>query len=77
MTATKAHAGGVAGALVVIANWLLTLIPGWAGVPDEPRGAITFLVSSGIVWLAVYYAPANQATVTPQVQEDLEALGVK
>jgi hypothetical protein len=65
MTATKANAGGVAGAVVVIANWLLTLVPGWMAVPDEPRGAITFLVSSGIVWLAVYLAPANEHTLPP------------
>lgn len=58
-TATKAVAGGIGGALVIVANWLLTLIPGWALIPDEPRGAIVFLVSAGIAAVLVYFAPAN------------------
>ena len=62
-TSTKAVAGGIGGALVVIANWLLTMIPGWPTIPDEPRGAITFLVSVGITAALVYFAPANQ-TIT-------------
>jgi len=65
MTATKAIAGGVGGALVVIANWLLTLVPGWDQVPAEPKGAIAFLVSAGITSALVYFAPSNKATVDP------------
>ncbi len=58
-TASKAVAGGIGGALVIVANWLLTLIPGWMTMPDEPRGAIIFLVSAGIAAGMVYVAPAN------------------
>jgi hypothetical protein len=64
MTATKAVAGGVGGAVVVIANWLLTLIPGWQEIPDDPRGAIVFLVSTGITAACVYFAPANMQKVS-------------
>jgi hypothetical protein len=60
VTATKAVAGGVGGSLVVIANWLVTLIPGWSEIPDEPRGAIVFLLSTAITAGLVYYAPSNK-----------------
>lgn len=60
-TATKAVAGGIGGALVVIAEWLLTLIPGWAAIPEQPKGAITFLVAAGIASGLVYISPANKA----------------
>jgi hypothetical protein len=63
MTATKAVAGGIAGALVVIADWLLTLIPGWEQIPAEPKGAISFLLSCGIAAGLVYIAPSNKQTV--------------
>ncbi len=62
MTATKAVAGGIGGALVVIADWRLTLIPGWSQIPEQPKGAITFLVASGITAALVYFAPANKQT---------------
>jgi hypothetical protein len=65
MTATKAVAGGVAGALVVIADWAMTLIPGWEQIPAEPKGAISFLVSAGIAAGLVYAAPSNKAVVEP------------
>ena len=63
MTATKAVAGGIGGALVVIANWLLTTIPGYVDIPTEPKGAISFLVSAGIAAGLVYFAPSNKQTV--------------
>ena len=63
VTATKAVAGGIGGALVVIADWLLTLIPGWEQIPEQPKGAITFLVATGITAGLVYVAPANKQTV--------------
>lgn len=59
MTSSKAVAGGIGGAIVVVINWLLTLIPGWATIPDEPRGAITYLASTLVVAGLVYAAPAN------------------
>lgn len=64
-TFTKANVAGVAGPLIIVATWLLTLIPRWAEIPDEPRGALVFLVSVVIGWTLVYLAPANQ-----QVRDD-------
>lgn len=66
MTATKAVAGGIAGALVTIADWLLTTIPGWEQIPAQPKGAIGFLVASGIGAGLVYFAPANARKMTEQ-----------
>ena len=63
VTSSKAVAGGIGGALVVIADWLLTLIPGWDVIPEQPKGAITFLVASGITAALVYWAPANRQTI--------------
>lgn len=63
MTSSKAVAGGIGGALVIIADWLLTTIPGWEQIPDSPKGAISFLVASGIAAGLVYFAPANRHTV--------------
>ena len=60
MTATKAVAGGIGGALVVIAEWLLTLVPGWEQIPAQPKGAISFLIASGITAGLVYFAPPNR-----------------
>lgn len=60
-TRSKAVSGGVAANLVLIAVWLLTLIPGWEMVPDVPKSAIVALVSGGIGYLSVFYAPANVA----------------
>jgi hypothetical protein len=64
MTSTKAVAGSIGGALVVIADWLLTLTPGWEQIPAQPKGAISFLVSAGIVGGLVYFAPANAKVLT-------------
>jgi hypothetical protein len=64
-TASKAVAGGIAANLVTIALWLISLIPGWADVPMEPKAAIIALVSAGIGAAIVYYAPANKQTVGP------------
>lgn len=63
MTATKATAGAVAGWLVTIAVWLLTRIPGWESVPLEPQAALIGLVTAGIGYGTVYFAPSNKATV--------------
>ena len=68
MTATKAVAGGVAANIVVIAVWLLTLIPGWMLVPDEPKAAIIALVSGAIGAAVVWLAPANSLK-QPQARE--------
>ena len=64
MTATKAVAGGVAANIVTIILWLMSNIPGWSGVPEEPKAAIIALVSAGIGAAIVYFAPANKQTVT-------------
>jgi len=58
-TSTKAIAGALAGYVVSISIWLLTLVPGWALVPDEPKVAIVGLVSTVIGFAFVYFAPAN------------------
>jgi len=59
-TATKAVAGGIAANVVTIALWGVSLIPGWATVPDEPKAAIIALISAGIGAAIVFYAPANK-----------------
>lgn len=63
LTSTKAVAAGIGANVVTIAVWALTLIPGWAEIPDEPKAAIVALVASGIGAAIVYYAPANKETV--------------
>lgn len=72
-TATKAVAGGVAANLVSIALWLMSLIPGWSSIPDEPKAAIIALVSGGIGFLVVYHSPANSRKVSDA--PDAEAPG--
>lgn len=67
-TRSKAVSGGVAANLVLIAVWLLTLIPGWETVPDVPKSAIVALVSGGIGYLSVFYAPANRTMTTEEEQ---------
>ena len=62
-TATKAVAGAVAANLVTIALWLISLIPGWAIIPDEPKAAMIALVSAVIGAAVVYFAPPNRRTV--------------
>jgi hypothetical protein len=71
MTATKAFAGGVSGAMVVIADWLLTTIPGWDQIPAQPQGAIAFLVSAGIGFACVYWAPSNKVIVNRPASDAL------
>jgi hypothetical protein len=63
MTATKAVAGGVAANIVTIILWMLTNIPGWQAVPDQPKAAIIALVSAGVGAAIVYLAPQNKRTV--------------
>jgi hypothetical protein len=60
-TSTKAVAGGIAANVVTIALWLVTKVPGWATVPDEPKAAIIALVSAGIGAVIVYLAPQNRS----------------
>ena len=66
MTASKAHAGGLAGALTVLILSLLDQIPAIAALPEGPEAALTGLVSAGIGWLVVYLAPANVPALTRQ-----------
>jgi hypothetical protein len=63
MTASKSVAAAVSGPVVVIADWLLTLIPGWAGMPSHVQTAFVTLVTTIIPAAIVYFAPANQWTV--------------
>lgn len=63
MTASKATAAGIAAQFVIIADWVVTLVPGWASVPPTVQRAAQTLVSAGIAAAFVYYAPANKATV--------------
>lgn len=65
-TASKAVAGGVAANVVTIAVWLLTKIPNWDTVPDEPKAAAIALVSSAIGAAIVYWAPANVKKAVPE-----------
>lgn len=63
MTATKAIAGSVAANVVTIILWMISRIPGWNVVPDEPKAAIIALVSAGIGAAIVYFAPSNKETM--------------
>ena len=69
MTATKAIAGGVAANIVTVILWVISNIPGWAAVPDQPKAAIIALVSSGIGAAIVYFAPSNKQTLTAKAPE--------
>ena len=64
MTATKAIAGGVAANIVTVVLWVISSIPGWGAVPDQPKAAIIALVSAGVGAAIVYFAPANEQTLT-------------
>jgi len=64
MTATKAIAGGVAANIVTITLWMISSIPGWSSVPEQPKAAIIALVSAGIGAAIVYFAPSNKETLT-------------
>ena len=63
MTATKAVGGAIAANVITIILWGISLVPGWAAVPDEPKAAIIALVSAAVGAGIVYFAPANKATV--------------
>lgn len=56
---SKAVAGGIAANLAVIATWAMSLIPGWAGIPDTPKAAMVTLVSTVIGAVVVYFSPSN------------------
>ena len=75
MTATKAIAGGVAANIVTIILWMISSIPGWGTVPDQPKAAIIALVSTGIGAATVYFAPSNKQTLTkaPESSSELGA----
>jgi hypothetical protein len=76
MTATKAIAGGVAANIVTVVLWAISNVPGWNAVPDQPKAAITALVSAGVGAAIVYFAPANEQTlaaVTPARGRELGA----
>jgi hypothetical protein len=75
MTATKAIAGGVAANIVSVILWGISNIPGWDAVPDQPKAAILALVSAGVGAAIVYFAPANQQTLTATASERNDALG--
>lgn len=60
MSATKATAGGIAGAAVILINYLLNLVPFIRDMPADPKGALMFIVSSGVVYASVYFAPPNK-----------------
>jgi hypothetical protein len=63
MTSTKAIAGGIAANVITLILWMVSNIPGWNTVPDEPKAAIIALVSAGVGAAIVYFAPANRQTV--------------
>src|SRR5688572_11487586 len=74
MTGTKAIAGGIAANIVTVILWMISNIPGWETVPDQPKAAIIALVSSGIGAAIVYFAPANRQTLTATAPERGRAL---
>src|SRR5262245_10735765 len=77
MTATKAIAGGVAANIVTIVLWMISSIPGWSSVPEEPRAAIIALVSAGIGAPIVYYPPPNKETLpVKSTERSRETVGV-
>jgi hypothetical protein len=69
MTATKAIAGGVAANIVTIILWMISSIPGWSSVPEEPKAAIIALVTAGIGAAIVYFAPSNKETLAVKSTE--------
>lgn len=75
MTATKAVAGGIAANIVTVILWVISSVPGWDTVPDQPKAAIIALVSSGIGAAIVYFAPANRETLTAPASERDRELG--
>jgi hypothetical protein len=75
MTATKAIAGGVAANIVTIILRMISSIPGWGTVPDQPKAAIIALVSTGIGAATVYFAPSNKQTLAAKTPERSSELG--
>ena len=78
MTATKAIAGGLAANVVTVILWAMSTIPGWGTVPDQPKAAITGLVSAAVGAAIVYFAPSNKETVPAAASGkigDLPAVG--
>jgi hypothetical protein len=71
MTGTKAVAGGIAANVVTIILWAVSNIPGWNGVPEQPKAAIIALVSACVGALLVYFAPANKRTL-PETEPEPE-----
>ena len=69
MTATKAIAGGVAANIITVILWAMSSIPGWNLVPEQPKAAIIALVSTAVGAAIVYFAPANQQTLTKTAPE--------
>lgn len=63
MTSSKAFASVIAVKLAILADYALTLIPGWPQLPDVPKGALLFLVDGLIAYYVVYWAPANKFTI--------------
>lgn len=72
MSASKATAGGLAGALVIFVMYLMNQIPFIADMPADPKGALTFIVSAGIGYGLVYYSPPNKmyASTEPEPEEN-------
>jgi hypothetical protein len=75
MTATKAVAGGIAANVVTVVLWVISNVPGWSAVPDEPRAAIIGLVSAAVGAAIVYLAPANKQTMAATVTESGRDVG--
>jgi len=75
MTATKAIAGGVAANIITVILWAMSSIPGWDLVPEQPKAAIIALVSTGVGAAIVYFAPANQQTLTKTAPERADERG--
>lgn len=75
MTATKAIAGGVAANIITVILWAMSSIPGWDQVPEQPKAAIIALVSTAVGAAIVYFAPANQQTLTKPAPERGSELG--
>jgi hypothetical protein len=75
MTATKAIAGGVAANIDTLILWVISEVPGWDAVPVEPKASIIALVSAGVGAAIVYFAPANQQTLTATASERGGQLG--
>ena len=54
LTSTPVGAAALAGALVTIAMWLLSLWHGWSQVPSDVRGAVQTILTAAFVYGAGY-----------------------